>query len=210
MSATFGRPPPVAYLTQIGAQCAIIPAGTLLWRIYNTGGPHPTRWNTFRAWGPTDSRFDHHTLPKRIQERAIIYAAENGPTCFAERFQAIRRINRTLDHPWLVAFRTATNLTLLDLCGNWPTRAGGSQEINTGRHTTSRAWSRAIYATYVHVEGLLYPSKMLGGTRSLALYERARHVIPPAPLFHEPLLSLKPAMLRALTDAASQTGYEII
>jgi len=51
---------------------------------------------------------------------------------------------------------------------------------------------------------------MLGGTRSLALYERALHAIPAASVFHEPLLSLKPAMLRALADAASQTGYAIV
>jgi len=125
---------------------------------WNTALAHLQRWRQspftlehLPCLGPTDSRFDHHTPPKRIQERAIIYVAENGPTCFAERFQAIRRINRTLDHPWLVAFRTVTDLTLLDLCGNWPTRAGGSQEINTGRHTTSRGWSRAIYTAYAHV-----------------------------------------------------------
>jgi len=210
MSATFGRPPAVAHLAQVGAECHTIPAGTLLWRVYNAGGEYPTYWDTFRAWGPTGSRFDHHRLPKRVQERGIMYVAENGPTCFAEFFQTFRRIDRALDHPWFVGFFTATELTLLDLCGSWPTRAGGSQEINTGRRATSRAWSRAIYMAYPHIDGLYYPSKMLGRTCSLALYERAQHAIPGAPVFHESLLSLKPAMLRALIDAASQTGYGII
>ncbi len=207
---TFGRPPTGEHLRAVGAQVHTVPAGTLLWRIYSAGGAHPTRWNTFRAWGPTDSRFDHHTPPQRVQERKIIYTSEHAPTCFAEVFQATRRISRAAGHPWLVAFHTRTDLALLDLCGNWPTRAGGSQEINTGRHTTSRAWSRAIYLAYPAIDGLLYASKMLGGTRSLALYERTEHAIPDVPVFHEPLMSRKPTMLRALVNAAEQTGYDII
>jgi len=193
----------------IGPQLHTVPAGTLVWRVFAAGGPHPTHWNTFRAWGPTQSRFDHHLLPKRAQEREIMYVAEHGPTCFAEYFQETRVINRILDIPHLVAFETVAALSLLDLSRNWATLAGGSQEIATGRKSLARQWSQRIYVAFPDIHGIYYPSKMLGGTHSIALYERAYASVPATHAFLHPLSSNKPTMLRALADAGDQTGYEI-
>lgn len=208
MSSTFGRPPSVAHLQAIGPQLRVIPAGSLVWRIF-AGGMHPTGWDTFRTWGPTASRFDHHTLPKRVQDRGIMYVAEHGATCFAEYFQATRVIDRVLDAPHLVGFETTVDLPLLDLSRNWATLAGGSQEIATGRKSLSRQWSQRIYAAFPSVYGIYYPSKMLGGTHSVALYERALAAVPATCAFLQPLTVSKPSMLRMLADAGEQTGYDI-
>ena len=49
--------------------------GTALFRIYKRGGDHPTRWDEFRFYGPTGSRFDHHLEPPHVQSRGSLYAA---------------------------------------------------------------------------------------------------------------------------------------
>ena len=207
---TFGAPPSMMHLQQIGPHVSILPAGTALFRIHAMGGAHWIHWHAFRGYGPTESRFDHHDSPTREQTRKIMYVATDGPMCFAEYFQLTRRINRALKSPWLVTFHTVTPLTLLDLTGSWPTRAGGSQEINTGDHPTCRTWSRAIYASYPDIDGLYYRSKMLGGRFNIALYERAARGIPSMPTLHYPLTHDNTAFRETITNAAREIGYDII
>ncbi len=206
---TFGGPPPIAYLQQIGPEPFMLPSGTLLFRIHNMGGAHWTHWNAFRGYGPTANRFDHHDPPPHEQERQISYVATDGATCFAECFQRFRTIDRARNDPWLVAFRTTGPLTLLDLTGSWPTRAGGSQEINTGDHPTCRAWSRAVYAAYPDIAGLYYRAKMLGGRFSIALYERAIPALPVAPLLHYPLTYRNDEFQQMVIAVADDIGYNI-
>ena len=204
---TFG-PPDVARLAGIAAVTHSLQAGARLWRVYFRAGRYPTRWNTFRFFGPSEkNRFDHHDEPARLQQRGILYAAPSIPVCIAEVFQRDRTIDRLTGEPWLVGFATAGDLVLLDLTSQWPVRAGASQEINTGPRVIARAWSRAIYATYPAVVGLWYRSKMHGGT-AVALYERAAGAVPAAPLFHEALAS--PRLFDALRAIAHDSGYDIV
>jgi hypothetical protein len=112
----------------------------LLWRIYFRTGSDPTTWSAFRTFGPSGARFDHHTYPKRSQDRAILYAASHGSTAFAEVFEQTRIIDLTTHEPTLVAFRTTVSINLLDLASHWPTTAGTSMAINTG----SRAGARLV------------------------------------------------------------------
>ena len=105
----------------------------------------------------------------------------------AEVFQDGRVIDRLQRKPWLVSFATARDLRLLDLRGLWLTRAGGSQEMNTGDRAMARRWSCAIYEAYRSSDGLYYPSKMHGMAVSLALYEFAATALPRDPGFHLPL-----------------------
>lgn len=183
--------------------------GTSLWRIYAAGGPHPQRWDEFRAFGPTNSRFDHHEPPPRAQGVAILYAA-SGPhairTCVAEYFQETRTIDPRRQDPRLVGFRLTASLALLDLGGTWPTRAGASMNINSGPRSQARKWSRAVHACYPNVEGLHYCSSMNANEAALALYERARHAMPATPIFHRPLTDLAP-LLRA---ACRVLGYTLV
>ena len=182
--------------------------GTLLWRIYSRTGPHPAAWDGFRHWGPSPNmRFDHHTGPAREQERGILYAARRVPTCFAEVFQELRTIERSRNRPWLAGFALARPVALLDLTGTWPTRAGASMALCSGRRDRARAWSRRIYEDCPAIEGLYSPSSMDGNRPAVALYERASGALPARPVFHRALAD--PALDDATLQAAMLFDYGI-
>lgn len=185
-----------------------LPAGTLLWRVHYRAGDHPTQWSEFRTWGPTNGRFDPHTPPPRDQERAVCYLAEHGPTCLAEVLQDTRVIERERDRPWLVGFRLAAPLVVLDATGTWPTRAGGGMTLHAGRRDDARQWAQAIYEDYPDLDGLRYPSSMAGNRPCFALFERARAALPAAPALHRSLGD--PALLPVLRGAAAEFNYEIV
>jgi hypothetical protein len=186
----------------------LISAGTRLWRIYQRGGKYPASFGDFRFFGPTGSRFDHHEPPPRLQAHGIFYAADDPTTCLAETFQVTRVIDRNAGDPWLVGFETAIDLTLLDLTGAWPTRAGASMAINSGPRPRARRWSQAIYGAYATVVGLWYASSMHANQPSVALYERAARAVPGAPSFHRALSD--PAILRRVDAAAVRLGYRLV
>ncbi len=182
-------------------------AGTMCWRVYRAGGPHPTTWGEFRHYGPAATgRFDHHEPPPHDDpERAISYLALDAVGAIAESFQGLRLIDRRRQAPWLVGFELAEAIDLLDLTRLWPTRAGASQAIATGRRATAQAWSRAIYRSYPEVAGLLYRSSMAGGSSNVALYERAQPAVPRQPTIHVPLDH--PGLSLPLARAATRLGY---
>ena len=81
--------------------------------------------NQFRAWGPTDARFDHQFPPPSLHAREILFGAigpQAGLTAVAEVFQDTRDVERSRKGARLVAFDTIVELQLLDLMGTWPTR----------------------------------------------------------------------------------------
>lgn len=183
-------------------------AGSVLWRVYFAGGAHPVAWDTFRHFGPTNSRFDHHPPPPSVQSHGVLYGAENGPTCLAEVFQQTRVIDRSRDAPWLVSFATMRDLTLLSLRDTWPTRAGASMAINTGRRDRARRWSQSCYKAYPAIDGLWYSSSMHGNKPAVALYERAISAMPAHPTFHRALADA--AIYPALSNAAASVGYLLV
>lgn len=202
-------PQPATLPPVVVSDIRILPAGTELWRVYFAGGDHPCLWGQFRDFGPVrTARFDHHVLPPQRQDRAILYAAERGSTCLAEVFQASRTIDRKRDDPWLVAFALARDVRLLDLAGDWPTRAGASQAMSTGPRPRAREWSRAIYEQYSDVEGLSYPSSMLGRTLAIALFERCRDAVPSSPVVHAPLTH--PGLQAPILRIAARLGYRLV
>lgn len=186
-----------------------LPAGTQLRRIYFQGGRHPTTWDAFRHTGPlSGARFDHHQPPVRNQARAVLYCADLTKTCLGEVFQTTRTVNRRRHEPWLTVFEINRPVTLLDLCGDWPTRAGASQAINSGPRDRSRAWSRTAYEAWTHIEGLRYRSSMHARGLAYVLFERAQPTIPSRPLIH---LALEhPGLDAALRRAAAQLGYRVL
>lgn len=198
--------PPASLSTP--AAIVSLSAGTMLWRVYAAGGSHPGTWNSFGFWGPTNSRFDHHDPPPKTQPKGIFYAAQRPLTCLAEYFQATRVVDRTSNSPWLVGFVTSRSLSLLDLTGTWPTKAGASMAINSGPRPLARKWSRKIYSTYPAVEGLLYSSSLHANQPSMALSERGIGVLPPAPVFHRALSD--PSLLSRLNAAAGTLGYGLV
>jgi len=204
----FPEPPPAADLARIPPEIQKLPAGTLLWRLYFRGGKHPTFWNSFRAFGPTSSRFDHQLPPPRVQDRAILYAAEHGATCLAEVFQDARVIDRSARDPWLVGFKLVSSLELLSLTGTWPTRAGASMAINSGPRPRAQRRSRSFYEAYPGIQGIYYGSSMHGSSPTVALYERAVPALPRVPAFHRPLSD--PALLTVLRRVTRDLGYGLV
>jgi hypothetical protein len=185
------------------------PAGLRLWRIYFGAGDHPSGWNSFRYFGPTSSRFDHHTRPKRVQKRGILYAT-SGPnavfTALGEVFQDTRLIDRRRNEPWLAAIDLTASLQLLDTSGDWPVRAGGNMAINSGNRGQARKWSRVIYNSYPDAQGVWYPSSITN-RECAALYERASGALPAAPVFNERLDS--PKLLASLSQLAAALNYDL-
>jgi RES domain len=201
-------PPAPRALSAVAPDRRTFAAGHRLWRIYFRSGAHPTAWNALRAWGPSSARFDHHLPPPRIQDRTVLYAAENGATCVAEVFQDTRTIDRRRREPWLVAFDLAEPVELLDLTGPWPTRAGASMAINSGPRPRARRWSQVIYAAYPHIQGLLYASSMDANRPAVVLYDRATRALPARPAFHRALAD--PALIPALVRAAERFAYALV
>ena len=201
-------PPPAADVlaARTPPDVVAVTRATTLWRIYPTGGPHAGRWDDFRSYGPlTTARFDHHLPPPRRQERAVLYVGLAIATCVAEVFQDTRVIDRRRRGPWLVGFRLRRAVHLLDLTGDWPTRAGASQAISSGRRDRARAWAAAIHAAYPAVEGLWYRSSMHGGQPAVALTERAIGALRAQPDVHLPLAH--PSLEVPLGRMAASLGY---
>ena len=191
---------------RVPARIVTLAAGSELWRIYFQGTAYPTHWGSFRHYGPLlSARFDHHLSPSREQERGILYAATAIVTCVAEVFQDKRLIDTHDRLPWLVGFQLRRDVSVLDLTGNWPTAAGTSMLISAGRRDRARAWSRAIYDAYPHVEGLRYCSSMYANQPAVALYERAVDSIDPSPIFHRELAD--PSLLDPLRRFAAELRY---
>ncbi len=164
-------------------------------------------WSEFRRFGPTPTgRFDHQPPPPHEDvDRSILYVGLDALAAIAEMFQETRTIDRRRQEPWLVGFELAAELALLDTTRLWPTRAGASQAIATGRRPTAQAWSRLIHRSYPNLAGVLYRSSMSGGSLNVALYERALPAIPPEPAIHLPLSH--PGLSLPLARAASKLGY---
>ena len=203
-----GPPAPGALAARLPPEVKVLRRGTVLWRIYPRGGPHPATWSGFRHFGPVPGmRFDHHLLPPRAQGRGILYAALRIYTCLAEVFQETRTIERSRNRPWLVGIALARAVPVLDLTGAWPTRAGASMALSTGPRDRTRAWSKRIYEDYPAVEGLLYPSSMDGNQPAVVLYERARGALAQRPTFHRALTD--PALRAAVVKSALLFNYGV-
>ncbi|MGC1457190.1 MAG: RES family NAD+ phosphorylase [Steroidobacteraceae bacterium] len=187
----FPEPPGVDVLRRIPAETIKLPAGTLLARIYFAAGPHPSRWNQFRRFGPTEARWDHH-LPDAggrptEQDRAVIYCAPDVNTCAAEVFQSTRRIDRVRNAPILVVFALSEPVTLLDVRGRFATTIGASTAIHSGPRARTRAWARQLFEAYPGLQGVHYGSSMNGHAPAVVLNERAQHILSERPEFHRAL-----------------------
>ena len=208
MAQSLSPPPSVADLRRIGPEVHVLPRGAIVWRVYFRTGPHPTTWDAFRAYGPTGARFDHHDPPAGMHARkSILYGADQGPTCLAEVFQDTRVIDRNRHVPAIAAFALEEDLSLLDVTGAWPTRAGASAAISSGSRKRARDWSRAIYDAFPSLAGIRYGSSMDANRPALALYERAQPALPARALLDLPLAT--PGLASLISRAAARFGYRV-
>lgn len=206
-------PPSVEHLRSVRQDDDTVAVASMtgLARIHRTAGEHPSRWNEMRVTGPlATARFDPHPptgdgLPARADGYGVLYTGLTLRTCLAEAFQTTRVVDRRTGGPWLVVFRPARTLRLLDLAGTWPTRAGASQAISSGPRDRARAWARAVFAAYPDIDGLWYRSSMDGGRPAVCLWERAGDALPAAPWAHLPLDS--PGLTLPIARACRAIGY---
>ena len=209
MAQSLPHPPSIADLRKIGPEVHVLPRGAVVWRVYYRAGSHPSNWDTFRSYGPTGARFDHHNEPAAVHAgRAILYGADSGPTCLAEVYQDTRVIDRGRNQPALAAFQLVQDLSLLDVTGAWPTRAGASMAISTGSRKRARVWSRAIYGAFPQLAGIRYGSSMDANRPAFAFYERARGALPGTSLLD---LSLSaPGLAVLVARSARRLGYRLV
>ena len=215
-------PPPPRPLPMLRARDVFTPAaGSVLGRIYLTGGEHSAAWDSFRTFGPMAiMRFDHQpppAAPHRI--RAISYLAPRRgrrglrfdplATCVRECFASTNTIDIQAGAPWFVLWKTTRVLRLLDVVDSpWIARAEGNGAISSGPRGMARRWSRAIYRSYPEVDGIFYEAATLPSARSVALYERARTALPDRPTVTLPLTH--PGLRNALKRIAYTYGMDLI
>ena len=209
--AKFPRPDSAAAIQKTPPEVRTLPKGAVMARVYFSGSAHPTRWNGFRQYGPTNARFDHHLLDKRgqpwMQKRSVLYCASNAVTCLAEVFQQTRRIDRVRDAPWLAIFVLQRPVRLLDLSGTYPTRVGASMAINSGSRVRAREWAQRFYEAHDDLQGIYYASSMHANRPAIALNDRAEKTgaLPAYPRFNRALAD--DALLDVLKHAAAALGY---
>ncbi|MEP7020130.1 MAG: RES family NAD+ phosphorylase [Pseudonocardiales bacterium] len=205
------HPPTIERLRAVGLKdpdvVAVAPH-TTLWRLHRTVGTHVQPWNALRHYGPLpDRRFEPHDPPPHEQVRGVSYLALDIKTCVAEVFQTTRLVDRHTGTPYLTGLRLIRPARLVDLTGDWPTRAGASQAINSGPRPRASEWARAIRSAF-DVDGVWYRSSMHGEGWCSALFDTAADAMPPAPRVSVPLAH--PAIAAPLARAAAELGYGLL
>lgn len=180
-----------------------------LWRVHYTVGAHVLAWNQLRRYGPASGRFDPQPPPPSSESGlGVLYlAAERVDVALAETFQRTRRVDVNAGGPWLTGMRLTRPVRLLDLSGSWPTRAGASQTLCSGPRPRAQAWARTIAQAWPDLDGLWYPSSMLGGGCCAALWTPGTDAVPPTPLLSVPLAH--PALWGPLAEACERIGYRL-
>lgn len=187
-----------------------------LLRIFFRGGAHPSDWMQFRTAGPLPTaRFDHH---QPGDSASVMYVARRGDppaaldalSCaLAETFQVTRLIDTATRDPWVVWWTPSRAVRLLDLSSTWLTRAGGNQALCSGDRRMSQTWARSIQAAAKQwrapVDGLSWPSSVLGSGRNAVLTEAAADAVPYRPDVLRPLAD--PGLGPAIERAAWSIGY---
>lgn len=184
-------------------------------RLYPTSGPYPSAWNVFRAVGPLASgRFDHH---EPGTARGIWYgAASRTPIgrhvdavlgAVAETFADTFTIDRSVAGRYLALCLPGRPLRLLRLDSGWLASARGNAAIFAGPRPRAQAWSRAVYAHYPDLDGMVYPSSNHPVSTCVALFERAADALVEPAL----LVSLREAGLAPyLERIAGELGWPLV
>lgn len=150
-------------------------------------------WKDLRWNGPIHSqRWDPHPGPVEVTSAAgVSYAAMDYVTCFAEAFQADRKISRTSDRA-LSGWMPTRPLELVNLLGGggtgeWAVKHGASASLPQAPKSFCRAWAAAIDEQLgTQIDGLLVPSTVLGDPMAV-LFSRSVSAFPPGPEFSRTL-----------------------
>ncbi|MGI9333112.1 MAG: hypothetical protein ACR2RL_08135, partial [Gammaproteobacteria bacterium] len=107
---------------------------------------------------------------------------------------------------WLVSFRFAASVMLLDLTDTFAVQAGGSMELVSGPRTYAQNWTQGFYYAHPNIDGVYFLSS-LSNRPVMALFERAlkNNPFPATRLFHRSLAD--PLMLIPIQEACKDIGY---
>ncbi len=186
--------------------------GGPLWRVHTAGGPHPTRWDQLRTYGPLDSRWDPHPQPVADHPRhGVLYSATDPVTALGEVFWGTRLIDREDSHRHLTGWEPVRDVVLLDLTGLWAVRNAAAYALTQAPRSTCRAWARAIHEQVMSgdgapIDGLWAPSTITGRPVAV-LFVAALDAFPPAPRLSRPLAHDDLAVV--IEWAAGELGYEV-
>lgn len=239
MSTELTDPPDSLPQLRLG-DTTILSAGTMLVRIYTRRGPHPTRPDRLRHWGPSvNGRFEHHERDRdgkpcdhlddqgRVAAAVAYFGVRRSPvtppprhgriavdspivTAVAEAFQANRVIDCS-DLHGLAIMATRADREVLDLSSGWATRAGAGNHLATGPRPQTQAWARAIYSTYPDLAGITWSASVHPAGRALVLNERAAD--------GEGVVTIRldfdralddPTTVRIMEAVADIIGYELV
>jgi hypothetical protein len=180
-----------------------------LFRIHDTGGRHPTRWDALRTYGPLDARWDPHPLPTGEHPAyQMAYAATDPLTPFGEFFQRTRVIDLSRPSLHLSGWRPSRQLRLLDLTGTWALRNGAAAALAQAPRTTCRSWSRAILDQLgADLDGL-WTLSTITGRPTVALYGKAGSAFPAAPSISRPLNHEE--LVVVVEQARDESGFAVV
>ncbi|WP_352850901.1 RES family NAD+ phosphorylase [Mesorhizobium sp. M0437] len=142
-------------------------------------------WSTYRdplGHGKSPSRFSDPRRRVDANRFGVLYLGDSLKVCFLETVLRDRREGILDDLPVeeveltrrrFAEIATTADLRLVDLRGDNAVRMGVPTDvIRAQRQNLARRWSLAFHEHPSQLDGIIYPSRLNGGT-NLAIYDRA-------------------------------------
>ena len=166
-----------------------------VWRVHANEPGRPA-WNELRHWGPAPgTRFDPQEPPSAAgQPEGVQYVGASALIALTEAFQSTRAIPVHDDSLWLFGWEPARPMRLLDVRYTFGAANGTNAAFSTADKSVVRQWARAAHLRWTDMDGIVYNSKVVGGS-SIALFSHAAV---------EPVWPANPTYARALSDPAAR------
>lgn len=170
-----GVPPPPDF-GRVKPDIETISPGRTFGRIYWSTYPDPL------GYGKSPSRFSDPRRRVDANRFGVLYLGDSLKVCFLETVLRDRREGIFDDLPVeeveltrrrFAEIATTADLRLVDLRGDNAVRMGVPTDVvRAQRQNLARRWSLAFHEHPSQLDGIIYPSRLNGGT-NLAIYDRA-------------------------------------
>jgi hypothetical protein len=170
-----GVPPPPDF-GRAKLEIETISPGRTFGRIYWSTYPDPL------GYGKSPSRFSDPRRRVDANRFGVLYLGDSLKVCFLETVLRDRREGILDDLPVeeveltrrrFAEIATTADLRLVDLRGDNAVRMGVPTDVvRAQRQNLARRWSLAFHEHPSQLDGIIYPSRLNGGT-NLAIYDRA-------------------------------------
>lgn len=165
-----------------------------LWRVHQHAPDRPA-WNELRHWGPAPgNRFEPQAPPPSgDREEGVQYVGLSALTALTETFQQHRLIPVHDGSLWLYGWTVVRPLHLLDVRYEFGAANGAYAGFSAADKSVVRQWARAAHLQWPDMDGIIYNSKVVGGS-AVALFTHAER---------DPVWPANPAFARSLADPAA-------